>query len=170
MKFTRARKAAFAAGAALALALTGCAGDTDVSKGESGDAATGGSIAEDYDLSGNSFIVGSKEFTENKILGQIAIAAIQAAGGDDEVASAQYPFWVSSSLCILSAGLAIFCLPHIGQDTIQLVDTRFLAYLEANGYDTRQLGMNKGDVFESTDAEIPTEGLAETAKGEKTAA
>lgn len=95
---------------------------------------------------------------------------IQAAGGDDEVASAQYPFWVSSSLCILSAALAIFCLPHIGQDTIQLEDTRFRAYLEANGYDTRQLGMNKGDIFESTDAEIPTEGLAETAKVEKTAA
>lgn len=95
---------------------------------------------------------------------------LQAAGGNDEVASAQYPFWVSSSLCVLSAALAIFCLPHIGQDTIQLEDTRFRAYLEANGYDTRQLGMNKGDVFESTDAEIPTDGLAETAKGEKTAA
>ncbi|KAG6353427.1 hypothetical protein INS49_005608 [Diaporthe citri] len=95
---------------------------------------------------------------------------IQAAGGDDEVASAQYPFWVSSSLCVLSAALALFCLPHIGQDTIQLEDARFRAYLEANGYDTRQLGMNKGQVFESTDAEIPTEGLAEPVKGEKTAA
>lgn len=30
--------------------------------------------------------------------------------------------------------------------------------------------MKKGDVFESTDAEIPAEGLTETAKGEKTAA
>lgn len=95
---------------------------------------------------------------------------IQAAGGDDKVASAQYPFWVSSSLCVLSAALALFCLPHIGQDTIQTEDARFRAYLEANGYDTRQLGMNKGDIFESTDAEIPTEGLAEPVKGEKTAA
>ncbi|KAG8165548.1 hypothetical protein KVR01_004100 [Diaporthe batatas] len=95
---------------------------------------------------------------------------IIAAGGDNEVASAQYPFWVSSSLCILSAGLVLFCLPHIGQDTIQLEDERFRAYLEENGYDTRQLGMKKGDVFESTDAVIPVEGLAETAKGEKTAA
>lgn len=95
---------------------------------------------------------------------------LQAAAGDDEVASAQYPFWVSSSLCILAAALALFCLPHISQDTIQVEDARFRAYLEANGYDTRQLGMKRGDVFESTDAEIPTEGLAETAKGEKTAA
>lgn len=95
---------------------------------------------------------------------------IQAAGGDNEVATAQYPFWVSSSLCILSAGLTLFCLPHIGQDTIQLEDERFRAYLEANGYDTRQLGMKRGEVFESTDAKIPAEGVSETAKGEKTAA
>lgn len=95
---------------------------------------------------------------------------IQAAGGDDEVASAQYPFWVSSSLCILSAGLTLFCLPHIGQDTIQLEDERYRAYLEENGYDTRQLGMKRGEVFESTDAVTPGEGLTETAKGEKIAA
>src|SRR5947209_20265308 len=30
----------------------------------------------------------------------------------------QDPFFVSSSLCIFSAALALFCLPHIGQDTI----------------------------------------------------
>lgn len=95
---------------------------------------------------------------------------IQAAGGDNEVATAQYPFWVSSSLCILSAGLTLFCLPHIGQDTIQLEDERYRAYLEENGYDTRQLGMKRGEVFESTDAVTPGEGLTETAKGEKTAA
>jgi hypothetical protein len=70
----------------------------------------------------------------------------------------------------LSAGLVLFCLPEIGQDTIQIEDARYRAYLEANGYDTRQLGMKRGDVFESTDAEIPTEGLPETAKGEKNAA
>ncbi|KAI3400344.1 hypothetical protein diail_3361 [Diaporthe ilicicola] len=92
---------------------------------------------------------------------------IQAAGGDDAVASAQYPFWVSSSLCVLSAALAVFCLPHIGQDTIQIEDERYRAYLEANGYDTRQLGMKKGDVFESTDA---VEAVDETAEGEKTVA
>ncbi|KAI3531877.1 major facilitator superfamily transporter [Colletotrichum filicis] len=95
---------------------------------------------------------------------------IQAAAGDNAVASAQYPFWVSSSLCVLSAALAIFCLPHIGQDTIALEDARYRAYLEANGYDTRQLGMKRGESFENTDAEIPAEGLTETTKGEKVAA
>jgi hypothetical protein len=95
---------------------------------------------------------------------------IQAAGGDNKVATAQYPFWVSSSLCVLSAGLTLFCLPHIGQDTIQLEDERFRAHLEANGYDTRQLGMKKGELFESTDVDIPANGVVESAKGEKTAA
>lgn len=64
----------------------------------------------------------------------------------------------------------IFCLPEISQDTIQIEDARYRAYLEANGYDTRQLGMKRGDVFDSTDAEVPVEGLDETAKGEKAAA
>ncbi|KAJ0104324.1 mfs phospholipid transporter git1 [Diaporthe amygdali] len=95
---------------------------------------------------------------------------LQAAGGDDVVASAQYPFWVSSSLCVLSAALALFCLPHISQDTIQIEDARYRAYLEANGYDTSQLGMKKGDILESTPADTSVEEPAETAKGEKTAA
>lgn len=67
------------------------------------------------------------------------------AGGDNTKLQAQYPFYVSSSLCILSAFLALFCLPHIGQDTITLEDVRFRAYLEKHGYDTRQLGLRKGE-------------------------
>jgi MFS family permease len=74
---------------------------------------------------------------------------IEKAGGDNAVASAQYPFWVSSSLCVFSAALALFCLPHIGQDTIQREDRRFRAYLEANGYDTSQLGLKKGESLDS---------------------
>ena len=74
---------------------------------------------------------------------------IAAAGGDDANASAQYPFYVSSCLCILSAALAVFCLPHIGQDTIAVEDVRFRAYLEANGYDTRQLGLKKGESLDN---------------------
>ncbi|KAF9873896.1 MFS phospholipid transporter git1 [Colletotrichum karsti] len=94
---------------------------------------------------------------------------IQAAGGDNAVASAQYPFWVSSSLCILSALLAVFCLPHIGQDTIAIEDARFRAYLEENGYDTRQLGLKKGEILErADDGEIPSDGVV--VKGEKTTA
>lgn len=69
---------------------------------------------------------------------------IQAAAGKDAVASAQYPFWVSSSLCVLNAGLAL-CLPRVGQDTIALEDSRFREFLVANGYDTSQLGLKKSE-------------------------
>jgi MFS family permease len=72
-----------------------------------------------------------------------------AAAGGNSTSSAQYPFWVSSSLCLLSAALTIFCLPHIGQDTITLEDARFRAYLESHGYDTSQLGLKKEDSVES---------------------
>jgi MFS family permease len=74
---------------------------------------------------------------------------IIAAGGDSETLSAQYPFWVSSSLCMLSAVLVLAFLPHIGQDTITHEDARFRAFLEEHGYDTRQLGLRKGESVES---------------------
>ncbi|KAJ5956017.1 hypothetical protein N7501_010296 [Penicillium viridicatum] len=54
----------------------------------------------------------------------------------------QDPFFVSSSLCILAAFMAIFMMPEINQDTITLEDARFRHYLEANGYDTTQMGNN----------------------------
>ncbi|KAL6714290.1 glycerophosphoinositol permease [Lecanora helva] len=63
-----------------------------------------------------------------------------APGGADGVRGGQDPFFVSSSLCIFSAFLAYFCLPHIGQDTITAEDLKFRAYLEENGWDTRQMG------------------------------
>ena len=62
-----------------------------------------------------------------------------APGGADGVRGGQDPFFVSSSLCLLSAAL-VFLLPHIGQDTITTEDIKFRAYLEANGWDTRQMG------------------------------
>lgn len=52
----------------------------------------------------------------------------------------QDPFFVSSSLCIFSAFLALFCLPHIGQDTITEEDFRFNEFLAKNGYDMSTLG------------------------------
>ncbi|OAA68033.1 major facilitator superfamily transporter phospholipid transporter [Niveomyces insectorum RCEF 264] len=73
---------------------------------------------------------------------------IEKAGGKDTAASAQYPFYVSSSLCVLSALLAFFLLPNVGQDTIQYEDARFRRYLEDNGWDTRQLGLRKGESIE----------------------
>jgi len=81
---------------------------------------------------------------------------IEKAGGSSSVATAQYPFYVSSSLCIFSAFLALFCLPHIGQDTITTEDIKFREYLERKGWDTRQLGTLKGESVESGVA-IPAE-------------
>ncbi|CAK7221784.1 glycerophosphoinositol permease [Sporothrix curviconia] len=73
---------------------------------------------------------------------------IEAAGGNDANASAQYPFYVSSSLSVLSALLAFFLLPNVGQDTIQYEDARFRRYLEENGWDTTQLGLHKDSSIE----------------------
>ncbi|KAJ3550314.1 hypothetical protein NM208_g39 [Fusarium decemcellulare] len=81
---------------------------------------------------------------------------IQKAGGND-TQSAQYPFWVSSSLCILSAAIVLFCVPHVGQDTITLEDQRFREYLESHGWDTAQLGLDipgvEGGVVQSVNAD-----------------
>jgi osmoprotectant transport system substrate-binding protein len=71
----------------LALFAAACGGSdgaqgADDGSGAAGSEATEGSIARDYDLSGASFEVGSKEFTENDILGQIAILALEAAGAE----------------------------------------------------------------------------------------
>ncbi|PNY27566.1 metabolite transport protein [Tolypocladium capitatum] len=74
---------------------------------------------------------------------------IQAAGGSGTVESAQYPFWVASSLCLLSAAVTFFFIPNIGQDTITYEDVRFRAYLESQGWDTAQLGLAKGDSSET---------------------
>lgn len=68
------------------------------------------------------------------------IIQANAPGGTDSVRGGQDPFFVSSSLCIFSAFLALFFLPHIGQDTITSEDLKLRAYLEANGWDTRQMG------------------------------
>ncbi|THV47026.1 hypothetical protein BGAL_0341g00070 [Botrytis galanthina] len=82
-------------------------------------------------------------------VGTYVFPYIEAAGGDGN-ASAQYPFYVSSSGCILSAVLALFCLPHIGQDTITTEDAAFREYLESKGWDTNQMGLGKVDNIEES--------------------
>ncbi|TLD32345.1 MFS general substrate transporter [Venturia nashicola] len=73
--------------------------------------------------------------------GSYALAAIQKNAGTDSLKAGQDPFWVASTLALFAAGLAWFCLPVIGQDTIDEEDVKFRAYLEANGYDTRKMGL-----------------------------
>lgn len=57
----------------------------------------------------------------------------------------QVPFYVSSSLCLFAASLAIFLCPAVGQDAINREDEAFLHYLTENGYDISQLGNPKVD-------------------------
>ncbi|MGF1470571.1 MAG: glycine betaine ABC transporter substrate-binding protein [Rubrobacteraceae bacterium] len=59
----------------LLVITTGCGGAAALG-------AKGGSIGENYDLSGATLSVGSKEFTEQLILGYITKFALQAAGAD----------------------------------------------------------------------------------------
>ena len=71
------------------------------------------------------------------------IIQANAPGGKTSNRGGQDPFFVSASLCMLSAGLALFLLPHIGQDTITTEDRRFREYLEKKGWDTSAMGIKK---------------------------
>jgi osmoprotectant transport system substrate-binding protein len=65
--------------AVLALSLAACGGGDDATVDPGGGGGEG-SIASEFDLSGASFDVGSKEFTESIVLGQITVQALEAAG------------------------------------------------------------------------------------------
>ncbi|TVY84538.1 Major glycerophosphoinositol permease GIT3 [Lachnellula suecica] len=80
-------------------------------------------------------------------VGTYVFKYIEKAGGSG-TNSVKYPFYVSSSLCILSACL-VMLLPHIGQDTITTEDIKFREYLESKGWDTNQLGLMKGESIEN---------------------
>ncbi len=79
----RTRKSLFAllsSTTLIALALTGCSVTTE---GSGGDVAVGkGSIKKDEALSGQTIVVGSKDFTENIVLGHITMTALKAAGAN----------------------------------------------------------------------------------------
>lgn len=62
----------------LALVVAACGGDDD----DDGDGGNGGGTAAGFDLSGQQFTVGSKEFTEQLILGQITLQMLEAAGAE----------------------------------------------------------------------------------------
>jgi osmoprotectant transport system substrate-binding protein len=74
--------------AALALVFVAC-GDDDTAPGEDagdGNGTEEGELLSDrYDLSGMTVRVGSKDFTEQLVLGQIARAALEAAGAEVEL-------------------------------------------------------------------------------------
>ncbi|KEF63503.1 uncharacterized protein A1O9_01481 [Exophiala aquamarina CBS 119918] len=73
-------------------------------------------------------------------VGNYVFPEIIKAAGDDVIKQGQYPFYVSSALCVFSGFIALFCLPHIGQDTITEEDNKFREYLIRHGYDISTLG------------------------------
>jgi MFS family permease len=75
-------------------------------------------------------------------IGTYVFKYIQDAGGEDETKRAQYPFWVASSLCVLSGLITLIFVPYVGQDTIAEEDAKFRAFLESKGWDTAKLGVD----------------------------
>ncbi|KAF2760340.1 MFS general substrate transporter [Pseudovirgaria hyperparasitica] len=58
----------------------------------------------------------------------------------NDTRAGQDPFFVGSSLAVL-AGVLVWFLPPIDQDTIEQEDVKFREYLSQNGYDTSQMGL-----------------------------
>jgi len=67
----------------------------------------------------------------------------------EAIKAVQYPFFISASMGVVSACLALFLLPHIGQDTIEEEDAKFKAYLQANGFDTSKMGLEPSQSTEN---------------------
>lgn len=66
----------------LALVAAACGDDDDVASDDGGDDASAETIASGLDLSGQSYSIGSKDFTEQIILGEMLVQALEAAGAD----------------------------------------------------------------------------------------
>lgn len=77
----------------------------------------------------------------------------------------QDPFYVSSALCVFSAFLAFFLLPHIGQDTITDEDVRFRAYLEEHGWDTSRMGTKEYQAAMASNSTVGAPGIQEKEYG-----
>ena len=84
-RISRITQTATVLGVALALLTAGCGGGGGSSSG--GSSGGGGSEAAKDKLDGASLTVGSKEFTESKVLGQITMAVLENAGAKVKEAS-----------------------------------------------------------------------------------
>jgi hypothetical protein len=73
--------------------------------------------------------------------GSYALNSLQQNAGEDLVKAGQDPFWVASTLAVFAGALAWFCLPNVGQDTIDEEDIKFREFLISNGYDTSKMGL-----------------------------
>ena len=66
---------------------------------------------------------------------------IKAFGGDTTVRGNTGPFWIGSGLALFSAAITFFFVKPLTTDGMIKEDEEFRAYLEANGYDTSQMGL-----------------------------
>ena len=66
---------------------------------------------------------------------------IKAFGGEDTIRGNTGPFWIGSGLAVLSALITFFFIKPLTTDGMAKEDEEFRAYLEANGYDTSQMGL-----------------------------
>lgn len=70
---------------------------------------------------------------------------IDAFGGADSVKGNTGPFWVGSGMAVLSALITLFFIKPLTHDGMTAEDAAFREYLEANGYDTSQMGSSDQD-------------------------
>ena len=77
-------------------------------------------------------------------IGNYLYPILVADAGTNVIKGNQFPFWVASSMCLVSAFLAFFCLPEIGQDTIDHEDAVFKGYLVEHGWDISRMGLVQG--------------------------
>ena len=66
---------------------------------------------------------------------------ITAFGGATTTRGNTGPFWIGSGLALLSAAITLFFIKPLTTDGMVKEDEEFRAYLEANGYDTSQMGI-----------------------------
>jgi len=62
-------------------------------------------------------------------------------GGPDSTRGNTGPFWIGSGLAVLSAIITLLFIKPLSQDGMIEEDRKFREYLEANGYDTSQMGL-----------------------------
>ena len=79
---------------------------------------------------------------------------IKAFGGEDSARGNTGPFWVGSGMALLSAAIVLFFVKPLTTDGMVKEDDEFRAYLEANGYDTSQMGLGSESITTPTNLHV----------------
>jgi hypothetical protein len=91
--------------------------------------------------------------------GSYALDSLTRNAGTDTVKAGEDPFWVASTLAIVAGLLAWFCLPNVGQDTINEEDIKFREYLAMNGYDVTKMGLSNSSMEAITVEQIKLDAI-----------